>query len=64
MKGVAPYDKLKALVVEHQRVIKLNKRSKRWWDSELSDQVKKVTKEGRGGKGQESREHQAARWKR
>ena len=26
--------------------------------------MKKVTKEGRWGKGQESREHQAARWKR
>ena len=26
--------------------------------------MKRVTKEGRGGKGQESREHQAARWNR
>ena len=36
-KGVSPYDKLKKLV------IKLNERSKRWSDAELSDQVKKVT---------------------
>ena len=64
IKGTSPYEKLKTLVAEHQRVIKLNERSKRWWDAELSGQIKKVTKEGRGGKGQESREHQVARWKR
>ena len=37
IKGAAPYDKLKTIGAEHQRVIKLNKRSKRWWDAELSD---------------------------
>ena len=40
--GDTSYDKLKHLLAESQRVMKINERSKRWWDKELSEQVRKV----------------------
>ena len=61
--GDNPYDKLNHLVAESQRVMKINERSKRWWDKELSEQVRKVATAGRGGKGESSRENNTMRWK-
>ena len=53
--GDTRYDKLISLVGESQRVMKINERSKRWWDKELSEQVKKVAAAGRVGTGGGSR---------
>ena len=61
--GDTSYNKLKHLVAESQRVMKINERSKRWWDKELSEQVRKVAAAGRGGKGGSSRENNTMRWK-
>ena len=61
--GDTPYDKLKHLVAESQRVIKINEKSKRWSDKELSEQVKKVAAPRRGGTGGGSRENNNIRWK-
>ena len=61
--GDTLYDKLKHLVAESQRVMKVNERSKRWWDKELSEQVKKVAAAGRGGTGGGSRGNDNIRWK-
>ena len=61
--GDTPYDKLKHLVAESQRVRKINERSKRWWDKELSEQIRKVAAAGRGGKGKSSREYNTISWK-
>ena len=61
--GDTPYNKLKHIVTESQRVLKINERSKRWWDKELSEQVKKVAAAGRGGTGGSSRENNNIRWK-
>ena len=43
--------------------MKINERSKRWWDKELSEQVTKVAAAGRGGKGESSKENNTMRWK-
>ena len=61
--GDTPYNKVKHLVAESQRVMKINERSKRWWDKELSEQVKKVAAAGRGGTGGGRRENNNIRWK-
>ena len=61
--GDTPYNKLKHLVAESQRVMKINERSKRWWDKELSEQVRKMAAAGKGGKGESSRENNTMRWK-
>ena len=61
--GDTPYDILKHLVAESQRVMKFNERSKRWWDKELSEQVRKVAAAGRGEKGESSMENNTMRWK-
>ena len=61
--GDTPYNKLKHLVAESQRVMKISERSKRWWDKELSEQVRKVAAAGRGGKGESSRENNTMRSK-
>src|SRR5258706_302385 len=39
-------------------------RSKKWWDSELGEQLKVVRKAGRGGKGQGAKDHDPSRWMR
>ena len=61
--GDTPYNKLKHLVAESQRVMKINGRSKGWRDKELSEQVRNVAAAGRGGKGESSRENNTMRWK-
>ena len=61
--GETPYDKLKHPVAESQRVMKINERSKMWWDRELSKQVKKVAAAARGGTGRSSRENNNIKWK-
>ena len=43
--------------------MKINESSKRCWDKELSEQVKKVAAAGRGGKGESSRENNTLQWK-
>ena len=63
LKGDTPYNKLKHLVTESQRVIKIDGRSKRWWDKELSEQVGKVAAAGREAKGESCRENNTMRWK-
>ena len=42
--------------------MKINEKSKRWWDKELSEQVKKVAAAGRGGTGGGRRENNNIRW--
>ena len=61
--GDTPYNKLQHLVTESYRVIKINERLKRWWDKELSEQVRKVAAARRGGKGKSIRENNTMSWK-
>ena len=51
MEGETAYDKLVYLRKHFVKTQKISGRSKRWWDSELGEQLKVVRKEGRGGKG-------------
>ena len=62
--GETAYDKLVYLRECFVKVQRIVGRSKRWWDAELGEQLKAVRKEGRGGKGQEAKAYDPARWMR
>ena len=49
--GETVYDKLVYLRKRFVKLQRISGRSKKWWDSELREQLKVVRKEGRGGKG-------------
>src|SRR5258705_1009402 len=58
------YDKLLYLRKRFVKTQRICGRSKKWWDSELGEQLKVVRKAGRGGKGQGTRDHDPSRWMR
>ena len=61
---MSPYEKLKTLRRLCDKRIKVCERSKRWWDDELSDQLKK-TRKTRKEKEEEgiNQEGKVRRWK-
>ena len=68
LKGETAYDKLLEFWQNHLKTIKIVSRSKRWWDEDLTKQLKKVRRVRRGGKrrnneGQGSREKRLRRWR-
>src|SRR6266576_661072 len=50
LKGETEYDKLVEFRQNHLKKIKLSSKSKRWWDDELTKQLKTVRRAKRGGK--------------
>ena len=62
--GETAYNKLTYLRKCFVKLQRISGRSKKWWDSELGEQLKVVRKEGRGGKGQGAKAHDPARWMR
>ena len=69
LKGVIAYDKLLEFQENHIKTIKIVARRKRWWNEDLTKQLKKVRRVRRGGKsnnreGQGGREKRLQRWRR
>ena len=63
LEGDSAYNKLMGLVASCRRLFRHHERSKRWWDLELADQLKRVRKAARGGIGAGARSHNQDRWK-
>ena len=68
LKGEKAYDKLLEFRRNHLKTIKIVARSKRWWDEDVTKQLKKVRKVKRGGKsrnsgGQGGREKRLQKWR-
>ena len=68
LKGESAYDQLLKFQQNHLKTIKIVARSKRWWDEDLTKQLKKVRRVRRGGKGKNSggqggREKRLQRWR-
>ena len=64
LEGSSPYEKLKTLRKLCDKSIKVCEKSKRWWEDELSDQLRKTrrTRKGKEGEGI-SQEGRVRRWK-
>ena len=60
--GETAYNKLAYLRKCFVKLQRIGGRSKKWWDSELGEQLKVVRKKGRGAKGQGVKAHDPARW--
>jgi len=63
LEGNTPYEKLKLLRQACSSTMRITEKSKRWWDEELSDQLK-ITRDARRGKGSNRSLDQSARFKR
>jgi len=63
LKGNTPYEKLKLLRQACSSTMRITEKSKRWWDEELSEQLK-ITTDARRGKGSNRSLDQASRIKR
>ena len=68
LKGETAYGKLLEFRRNHRRTIQIIARSKRWWDEDLTKQLKKVRRVRRGGRsknvgGQGGREKRLRRWR-
>jgi len=63
LEGNSPYKKLKLLRQPCCSTMRITEKSKRWWDEELSEQLK-ITRDARRGKGSNRSLDQAARIKR
>ena len=64
LRGSSPNEKLKSLKNLCDKKIKVCKRSKRWWDEELSDQLKKRRRMRKGREGEGiNQEGTVRRWK-
>ena len=50
LKGDSEYDKLLEFQADHLKKIRLTAKSKRWWDEELSAQLRRLRNARRGGK--------------
>ena len=50
LKGNTKYDKLLQFRKDHLKKFRISSRSKRWWDDDLSDLLKKLRKARRGGR--------------
>ena len=46
--GITAYEKLKSLRDRHLKAMVITERSKRWWDEELTEQLKRTQKARRG----------------
>ena len=53
----APYDQLLDLTLKFQRNLRINGKSKKWWDSHLKKQLNNVRQSARGGQGMQARTH-------
>ena len=62
LEGDSPYSKLWNLARKHQREVRINERSKKWWDKDLKSQLLKVRRLGRGGQGEGRRTAQPEKW--
>jgi len=63
LEGNTPYEKLKLLRQACSSTMSITEKSKRWWDEELSDQLKN-TRDARRGQESNRSLDQAARFKR
>ena len=52
LEGDSPYSKLLNLARKYQREVRINEKSKKWWDKELKSQLLIVRRLGRGGQGE------------
>jgi len=52
LEGETPYEKIKLLRQACCTTMRITERSKKWWDKELSEQLK-ITRNARRGKGQD-----------
>ena len=59
----APYDQLLDLTLKFQRNLRISGKSKKWWDPDLKEQLKKIRQSARGGQGMQARTHNPQRWK-
>ena len=64
MEGLSPYEKLKTLRTLSNNRIKVCNRLQRWWDEELSVQLKKTSRRRKGKEGEWiTQEGRVRRWK-
>ena len=50
LRGDTEYDKLLQFWKDHVKKLRISSRSKRWWDNDLSDLLKKLRNARRGGR--------------
>lgn len=65
LEGSTPYEKLKDLRKGFLDTMRITERSKKWWDTELSEQLR-MTREARRGKGNNcglTQKERLIRWK-
>ena len=59
----APYDQLLDQTLKFQRNLRIRGKSKKWWDPDLKEKLKRVRQSARGGHGRQARTHNPQRWK-